>query len=86
MVVSGRNEDGVVILGDDIIQTTRSTILKIISFFWYCFHIAMLLMSVLYSFKSKSLLESVLGIFFFLEKVHITSDVKSFGPAVWLVS
>lgn len=29
-------------LGDDIIHTTRSTILK-----WNCFHIAMLLMSVL---------------------------------------
>lgn len=48
VVVSGRNEDCVVILGDDVIQTTRSTILKIISSFRYCFHIAMLLMSVLF--------------------------------------
>lgn len=81
--------DGVVILGDGIIQTTRSTILKIISFFWYCFHITMLLMLVLYSFKANHYLNQFLDFYlfiFFREKVHITSDVKSFGPAVWLVS
>ncbi len=60
MVLSGRIEDAVVMLGDDIIHTTRSTILK-----WNCFHIAMLLMSVLVYSKVNHNLNN-----FFLKGTH----------------